>query len=137
MKSTRIMYAIVFAVLLSMSAHVSAQTKDSKLETQTSTSAAAVKMPAEYSKQIDTLQDQSKKLETDYSQVIGLYKDYVSKRDQIQAQAAVLITRAALAAHMTIEQLDNSELVKDEKGNWEWREKPKAAPVTAQPSKTP
>jgi hypothetical protein len=65
--------SLLFA--LYVSGHVFAQTKPVN---GPSSPALAVKMPAEYSKQIDALQEQSKKLGTDYAQVITLYKDYVA-----------------------------------------------------------
>lgn len=99
---------------------------------QKSADGGAIKMPETYSTQVAALQEQSKKLDKDYEQVITLFKEYVAKRDAIQSQAVVLITRAALAAHLTIEQLDNSLLTVDAKGQYSWVSKPN---IEAAPSK--
>jgi hypothetical protein len=111
---------LILATILLMSGAAAAQ------QPATPVAGAPVKMPAEYSAKVSELQQQADKLDKDYGQVVTLFKEYAAKRDAIQAQAAVLITRAALAVHMTIEQLDNSTLAIDDKGAYQWVPKAKA-----------
>lgn len=123
---------VVICTLLFVTAHVRAQQPkaDNHPVVPAATPKAIAAMPVEYSRQIDALQAEAKKNETDYAQVIGLYKDYVAKQVAIQAEITKQSLLAALEAHVTIDQLKNSDLVKDEKtGNWEWREKAKPVAV--------
>ena len=67
---------------------------------------ANVKMPEGRSAELKALQDQATKLE--------------QAMKEVQLRAAVLINRAALEAGLTVSQLDNSDLVLDDKGNYQW-----------------
>lgn len=129
----KILWIVALAVL--STGGIRAQEAKAVKATVAPSPAPAVKVPPEYSAKLAEIQEQAKKLDTDYAQVIALFKEYIAKRDALQAQAAVLATRAALAAHMTIEQLDNSMLTVDEKGHYQWVRK--ANPDGAKSSASP
>jgi hypothetical protein len=85
-----------------------------------------VTMPAEDSAQLKAIQAMATKLMSDNAQVISAYNEYDRQLERVRSAAALLITRAALKAKLTIEQLDASELGLNAEGNYEWRPKPKA-----------
>lgn len=94
---------------------------------QSAQAPAPVKVPPDYAKQLADLEKQSEKLATDNAQLLAAYQKYMAMQSEMRGQYQLVATRAAMAAHLTVEQLDNSELKSDGKGGYEWVPKPAAA----------
>jgi hypothetical protein len=95
--------------------------------------ADAIKMPAEYATKIADVVKASREYAEANAKLVSAWKDYVAQQNAFQNEIERLITRAAIAAHLTLEQLDNSDLKLDEKGNYEWV--PKVKPEKLEPVK--
>jgi len=95
--------------------------------------ADAIKMPAEYSAKVADVVKASRDYAEANAKLVSAWKDYAAQQTAFQNEIVRLITRAAIAAHLTIDQLDNSDLRVDEKGNYEWVPKPKSEPDPARP----
>lgn len=91
---------------------------------------AAVQMPAEYVAQIAEIQDRSKKFADANKDLISSWQEYVRQQTAFSADITKIVLRSAIAAHLTIEQVDNSDLVPDGKGGYQWVPKAPAAKPT-------
>ena len=86
------------------------------------TPVVAIKMLPEDSSELAKLQQEANAVTATNKDVIAAFKQYEAQMGTLNSRASVLIARAALKAKMTIEQLDNSDLVWDEKAKiYEWR----------------
>jgi len=92
------------------------------------TPSKVVKMPAEESAELKKMEGQLTRLQTENKDLVTAYRDYEQRITNLRSSAALLITRAALKAKLTLDQLDSSDLAWDEKsGSFEWRPRPIAA----------
>jgi len=97
--------------------------------------ADAIKMSAEDSTRLTEILQASAKYAEANAKLISAWKDYSAQQSALQAEFDRRVARAAIAAHLTIEQLDNSDLKVDEKGNYEWVPKPRPPATTKESAK--
>lgn len=108
--------SLIFAMLILCGA-ASAQQPVAK---QNHAPEAAIPMSTEDSAKLAEVAQVSQKYAEANSKLVSACRDYNSQQAAFQAEFDRRAARAAIAAHLTLEQLDNSDLKLDEKGNYVW-----------------